>query len=129
MPERNDLAKKACRKFIGNLAFTNFGVRSVGLRVAARKTGCTSEILASRATPAYIYTRRVGRFWKAEIFWGIIDFQNKIIPENRKLLFRLRKILEKFLGIDGRIRNTTKVVLAPEKDFWIDRGKRQTSNK
>ena len=38
-------------------------------------------------------------------------------------------MLEKFLGIDGRMRNTTKVVLAPEKDFWIDRGKRQSSNK
>ena len=27
------------------------------------------------------------------------------------------------------MRNTTKVVLAPEKDFWIDRGKRQSSKK
>ena len=49
-------------------------------------------------------------------------FRIKIITENRELLFRLRKIIEKFLGIDGRMRNTTKVVLAPKKDFCIDRG-------
>ena len=41
-------------KLAGNLAVENFGVRSVGLRVAARKTGCTSEILVLRATPTYI---------------------------------------------------------------------------
>ena len=37
----------------------------------------------------------------------------KIILENLELLFRLQKIslsFEKFLGIDGRIRYTTKVV-------------------
>ena len=31
----------------------------------------------------------------------------------------LPKILEKFIGIDGRIRNTTKVVLAPKKTFAL----------
>ena len=31
----------------------------------------------------------------------------------------LRKIPEKFVGIDGRIRNTTKVVLLPEKTFRL----------
>ena len=41
----------------------------------------------------------------------------------------LRKIPKKIVGIDGRIRNTTKVVLAPGKDFWIDRGKRQSFKK
>ena len=53
-------------------------------------------------------------------------FEIKIIIENRELLFRLRKnisghqkILEKFLGIDGRIRNTIKLVLAPEKTFRL----------
>ena len=46
-------------------------------------------------------------------------FRIKIITENRELLFRLRKILEKFLRIDGRIRNTTKVVLAPENTFGL----------
>ena len=49
------------------------------------------------------------------VFVFALIFGIKIIIENRELLFRLRKILEKFLGIDGRIRNTTKVVLAPEK--------------
>ena len=42
-------------EFAGNLAVENFGVRSAGLRVAARKTGCTSGKLAPRGTPAYIY--------------------------------------------------------------------------
>ena len=49
-------------------------------------------------------------------------FGIKIIIENSELLFRLRKISlssEKFLGIDGRIRNTTKVVLAPKKTFGL----------
>ena len=31
----------------------------------------------------------------------------------------LRKIPKKIVGIDGRIRNTTKVVLAPEKTFGL----------
>ena len=47
--------EKLAEEFAGNLAAENFGVRSAGLRVAARKTGCTSRILASRWTPAYIY--------------------------------------------------------------------------
>ena len=55
-------------KLVGNLVVPNFDIRSAGLLVAARKTGCTSRILASRATPAYIYTRRVWIFWKVEIF-------------------------------------------------------------
>ena len=42
-------------KFAGNLAVPNFGVRSAGLRAAARKTGCTFGISASSPTPAYIY--------------------------------------------------------------------------
>ena len=45
------------RVVAGNLAVENFGVRSAGLRVAARKTGCTFGISASRAMPAYIYTQ------------------------------------------------------------------------
>ena len=49
--------EKLAEEFAGNLAAENFGVRSAGLRVAARKTGCTSGILASRATPTYIYTQ------------------------------------------------------------------------
>ena len=57
MRKHDGLAEKARRKFAGNLAVPNFGVRSAGLRAAARETGCTSEILASRATPAYIYTQ------------------------------------------------------------------------
>ena len=48
--------EKLAEEFAGNLAVENFGVRSAGLRAAARKTGCPSGILASRATPAYIYT-------------------------------------------------------------------------
>jgi len=36
-----------------------------------------------------------------------------------KNIFELRKIPEKIVGIDGRIRNTTKVVLAPEKTFAL----------
>jgi len=69
-PKCDGLAGKARPKFNGNLAVPNFGVRFAGLRVAARKTGCTSRILTSRRTPAYIYiyTRRVGRFWKVKIF-------------------------------------------------------------
>ena len=55
-------------EFAGNLAVENFGVRSAGLRVAARKTGCTFGISASSPTPAYIYMSRVRRFWKSEIF-------------------------------------------------------------
>ena len=47
--------EKLVEEFTGNLAVENFGVRSAGLLVAARKTGCISEISASRATPAYIY--------------------------------------------------------------------------
>ena len=42
-----------------------------------------------------------------------------------KNISELRKIPEKILGIDGRLRNTTKVVLAPRKEFCIDREKRQ----
>ena len=42
-------------EFAGNLAVENFGVRSAGLRAAARKTGCTFGISASSPTPAYIY--------------------------------------------------------------------------
>ena len=57
MRKRDSLAKKAHRKFTGNLAVPNFGVRSAGLRVAARKTDRTSGILAFRATLAYIYTK------------------------------------------------------------------------
>ena len=53
-------------------------------------------------------------------------FGIKIITENRELLFRLRKISlsskkipEKFVGIDERIRNITKVVLLPKKTFRL----------
>jgi len=60
--------KKLAEEFTGNLAFSNFGVRSAVIGVADRETGCTSGILASRATPAYIYIRRVWIFWKSEIF-------------------------------------------------------------
>ena len=49
--------EKPAEEFARNLAVSNFGVRSTGLRVAAQKTGCTSRILASRAMPAYIYTQ------------------------------------------------------------------------
>ena len=55
--------EKLAEEFAGNLAVPNFGVRSAGLRVAARKMGYTSGILASRATPAYIY-----------IYAGFVDF-------------------------------------------------------
>ena len=48
-------SEKLAEEFAGNLAVPNFGVRSAGLRVAARKTDRTSGILASRATSAYIY--------------------------------------------------------------------------
>jgi len=54
--ERTRWPEKLVEEFAGNLAVENFGVRSTGLRVAARKMACTSGILASRATPAYIYT-------------------------------------------------------------------------
>ena len=60
--------EKLAEELAGNLAFPNFGVRSAVIGVADRETGCTSGILASRATPAYIYIRRVCRFWKVEIF-------------------------------------------------------------
>ena len=60
-------------------------------------------------------------------------FGIKIIIENRELLFRLRKniselrkILEKFLGIDGRMRNTTKVVLALKKTLGMIKEKDKT---
>ena len=60
-------------------------------------------------------------------------FGIKIITENRELLFRLRKIslssekiLEKFLRIDGRIRNTTKVVLALKKTLGMIKEKDKT---
>ena len=55
--------KKLAEEFAGNLTFPNFGVRSAAIGVAAHETGCTSEILASRATPAYIY-----------IYAGFVDF-------------------------------------------------------
>ena len=57
------------------LAVPNFGVRSAGLRVAAQKTGCTSGILASRATPAYIYTQGSSILESRDIL-AIIDFRN-----------------------------------------------------
>ena len=60
--------EKLTEEFAGNLAVPNFGVRSAVIGVADRETGCTSGILASRATPVYIYTRRFCRFWKVEIF-------------------------------------------------------------
>ena len=47
--------EKLTEEFTRNLVVPNFGVRSAGLRVAAQKMGCTSRILVSRATPAYIY--------------------------------------------------------------------------
>jgi len=46
--------RKSSPKVRRKPSLENFGVRSTGLRLAARKTGCTSGILASRATPAYI---------------------------------------------------------------------------
>jgi len=68
MRKHDGLAEKARRKFAGNLAVPNFGVRSAAISVVARETGYTFRISASRAIPAYIYTRRVRRFWKSEIF-------------------------------------------------------------
>ena len=59
--------EKLAEEFAGNLAVPNFGVRSAGLRVAARKMGCTYGILASRATPAYIYAGFVD-FGKSRYF-------------------------------------------------------------
>ena len=53
--ERTRWPEKLAEEFAGNLAVENFGVRSAGLRVAARKTGCTFGISASSPTPAYIY--------------------------------------------------------------------------
>jgi len=75
MRKRDGLAEKARRKFAGNLAVENFGVRSAGLRVAARKTGCTSGILASRATLAYIYKQGLSILESRDIL-AIIDFRN-----------------------------------------------------
>ena len=53
-------------------------------------------------------------------------FGIKIIIENRELLFRLRKIslsskkfYKKIVGIDGRIRNTTKVFYVPKTTFAL----------
>ena len=87
--------------------------------MAARESGRTFEISASRATPAYIYAG-FGDFGNPRYFRKLLIFGIKIITENQELLFRLRKnifelqkILENFLGIDGRMRNTTKVVSAP----------------
>ena len=63
------------KKFIGN-KMQNFGVRSTGLQVAARKTDRTSGILASRAMPAYnIYTQGLEILESGDIL-GIIDFRN-----------------------------------------------------
>jgi hypothetical protein len=50
-PEK--LAELSPEKFAGN-EIRNFGDGSTELRAAARKKGRTSEISASRATPAYI---------------------------------------------------------------------------
>ena len=47
------LAERSPEKFVGN-EIQNFGDGSAELRAAARKKGRTSEISASRATPAYI---------------------------------------------------------------------------
>ena len=60
--------EKLAEEFVGNLVFPNFGVRSTGLRVVARESSRTFGISVSRATPAYIYIRRVWRFWKVKIF-------------------------------------------------------------
>ena len=56
----------------------------------------------------------------------LIDFGIKIILEKSRItiyapknILELRKILEKFLEIDRRIRNTTKVVLAPKNTFGM----------
>ena len=67
--------EKLAEEFTGNLAVPNFGVRSAALRVAARKTGCTSGILASRATLAYIYTQGLSILESRDIL-AIIDFRN-----------------------------------------------------
>ena len=67
--------EKLAEEFAGNLAVPNFGVRSAGLRVAARKMGYTSGILASRATPAYIYTQGLSILESQDIL-AIIDFRN-----------------------------------------------------
>ena len=67
--------EKLAEEFAGNLAAENFGVRSAGLRVAARKTDRTSGFLASRATPAYIYTKGLSVLESRDIL-AIIDFRN-----------------------------------------------------
>jgi hypothetical protein len=54
-PKMAEMAEKAHRKFIGILAFLNFGVRSTLIGVADRETGHTSGISASRQIPTYIY--------------------------------------------------------------------------
>jgi len=69
------VAGKARRRFAGNLAVENFGVRSTGLRVVAQKMGYTSGILASRATPTYIYTQGLSILESRDIL-AIIDFWN-----------------------------------------------------
>ena len=71
--ERTRWPEKLAEEFAGNLAVENFGVRSTGLRVAARKTGCTSGILASRATPAYIH-EGLGDFGKRRYFGELLIF-------------------------------------------------------
>jgi hypothetical protein len=58
-PEMRNVAGKARRTFVGSsperkLHMTNFGEGWRELRVAVREKGCTSEISALRATPAYL---------------------------------------------------------------------------
>ena len=67
--------EKLAEEFAGNLAFSNFGVRSAAIGVAAHETGCTSEILVSRATPAYIYTQGLSILESRDIL-AIIDFRS-----------------------------------------------------
>jgi hypothetical protein len=71
----------------------NFGERWRELRAASRNKGCTSEIRASRATPAYIYIGLgFGNFSEFLNFGIILIPRIKIIPENLELPFKPRKI-------------------------------------
>ena len=125
MPERDGLTEKARRRVHRKPSCSKLQRPICGAMSGGSKNGLYFQ---NQCVEGYtgIYIRRVRRFRKVEIFQELLIFRIKIITKNQELLFRLRKniselrkILEKFLGIDGRMRNTTKVVLAPENTFGL----------
>jgi hypothetical protein len=86
--------KMLAGEFAGNLAVANFGVRSAGLQAAARETGHTSEISATRRIGIYIGLG-FGNFLEFLNFRIILIPRIKIILKNLEIVQSSEKSSEK----------------------------------